>query len=131
MHGCRKEERKNAVGSYSCPVTIFPSIHRGRRPPLSTINVLTHCLVLVLLFRPGGGGSLVAELLWVAPHTLPLVGQAGGGPGVVRLRDPPHDGCYGEPEAPAGGSVLQLREGRPGPDQREDRALPLRRRRRA
>ncbi len=70
-------------------------------------------------------GQVVAELLRVAPHTLPLVGQTGGDPGVVRLRDSPHDGCYGEPQAPAGGGALQLGEGRPGPDEREDRALPL------
>jgi hypothetical protein len=24
MHGCRKEERTNAVDSFSCPVTDFP-----------------------------------------------------------------------------------------------------------
>ncbi len=78
------------------------------------------------MFRPGSSGSLVAELLWVAPDALPLVGQTSGGPGVVGLRDPPHDGGYGEPQAPAGGGVLQLVEGSPGSDEREDRALPLR-----
>jgi hypothetical protein len=35
MHGCRKEERTNAVDSFSCPVTDLPSIHRGHRPLLS------------------------------------------------------------------------------------------------
>ncbi len=63
------------------------------------------------MFGPGSSGSLVAELLWVAPDALPLVGQTSGGPGLVGLRDPPHDGCYGEPQAPTGGGVLQLVEG--------------------
>ncbi len=90
--------------------------------------VLTHGLVLLLVFRPGSRRRLVTEPARIDSYVLPLVGQPSGGPGVVQLGDFPHGSCNCEPEAAAGWGLLQLGEWHTPPDEWQDGTSPLRRR---